>query len=94
MVISTLIGLFFGALLGLRFKVLIVAPAIFVAVDIVAVSGTVRGDGIMWIVLTALAVAVSLQVGYIAGCTLRAIVAAHANNGVVLPTRGRAIKYS
>jgi hypothetical protein len=96
MVISTLIGTFFGALLGLRFKVVIVAPAILIAVAIVAVSGAVHGDGIMWIALTALAVAASLQVGYIAGCTLRAIVAAtHTNNdGVALPTRARAIKYS
>jgi hypothetical protein len=94
MIISTLIGTLFGALLGLRFRAWIVAPATFVAIGIVAVSGTVHGDGIMWIVLTALAVAASIQVGYIAGCTLRAIVAAHANNGVAPPTRGQAIKYS
>jgi hypothetical protein len=94
MMISTLIGTLFGALLGLRFGAWIVALATFVAIGIVAVSGTVHGDGIMWIVLTAFAVAPSLQVGYIAGCTLRTIVAAHANSGVVMPTRGRAIKCS
>jgi hypothetical protein len=86
MVISTLIGTLFGTLLGLRFMALIVPPAIFVAVAIVAVSGTARGDDIVWLVLTMIAVAASLQVGYIAGCILRAIVAAiRANNdGVAL----------
>jgi hypothetical protein len=90
MVLSTLIGILFGALLGLRFKVLIFVPAIFVAVAIVAVSGAPRGDDIVWLVLTMIAVAASLQVGYIAGCMLSSIVAApRANNGVALPNRGR-----
>jgi hypothetical protein len=88
MLMSTLIGALFGALLGLHFKVLIVVPASFVAIAIVAVGGTMRGDGITWLVLTAIAVVSSLQVGYIAGCILRDIVAATRadNNGIALPT--------
>jgi hypothetical protein len=94
MVISILIGTLFGALLGLRFRALIVAPATFVA--IVAVGSTVRGDGIMWPVLTVIVVAASLQMGYVAVCTLRAIVVAtRANNdGVALPTGAHAVEVS
>jgi hypothetical protein len=97
MVISTLIGTLFGALLGLRFRAFIVAPATFVAVAIVAVSGAGRGDGITWLVLTVIAVAASLQVGYIAGCTLRAIVAAtraRNDDGGALPTGAQAVEVS
>jgi hypothetical protein len=97
MVISTVIGMLFGALLGLRFMALIVPPAIFVAVAIAAVSGIVRGDGIVWLVLTMIAVAAALEVGYIAGCTLRVIVAAkraNTDDGVSLLTSDRAVEIS
>jgi hypothetical protein len=76
MVVSSVIATLLGVLLGLRFKVLIVVPANFVAVVIAAVGGTVQGDSITWLVLTALAAVASLQVGYIAGCTLRVLLAA------------------
>jgi hypothetical protein len=97
MVISTVIATLFGALLGLRFKVLIAAPASLVAVVIAAVSGTVHGDGITWLVLTALAVVASLQVGYIVGCTLRVLLAgtrAGTKDGVALPTGAEVVELS
>jgi hypothetical protein len=95
MVISTVIGTLFGALLGLRFRALIVAPVIFVAVAIIAVGGMARGDEAKALALAVIVVAASLQVGYVAGCTLRAVVAAaraRNDDGVALPTRARLSK--
>jgi hypothetical protein len=76
MVISTISGTLVGALLGLRFRVMIIVPAIFIAAAIVTASGTARGDGAAAIAVAVIVVAASLQVGYFAGAVLRAIVGA------------------
>jgi hypothetical protein len=100
MVISTIIGtlvvaLLVGALLGLRFRVTIVVPATFMAVAIVTVNGMAHGDGAAAIALAVVVVAASLQVGYLAGAVLRAIVGAIGTSNedrAPLPPRARLSK--
>lgn len=60
-----------GALLGMRFKVLILIPAVGIAVIAVLWVGVLRGDGAIAILLaTALAWA-GLEFGYICGSAAR-----------------------
>jgi hypothetical protein len=63
-------------MLGFRFRALIIVPAIFVAVPIVAVEGVTRGDSLKWLALVILSVILSLQAGYLIGCALHSLIAA------------------
>ena len=68
MAIFLITGAIVGIILGLRFKVLIVVPAILLATVIIIVSGS--GEKLSVIVLTVVGTAVSLQIGYIVGSIL------------------------
>jgi hypothetical protein len=70
---STLILLVFltGAVLGLRFKVLILAPAIGLALIVVVAMAIARGDGVASILLAGALASVCLQVGYLGGILTR-----------------------
>ena len=81
MAIFLITGAIAGIILGLRFKVLVVVPAILLATVIIIVSGS--GDKLSVIVLTVVGTAVSLQIGYIVGSILRALARAY------LPARMR-----
>lgn len=62
-----LIYLLVGTLLGLRFKVLVLAPAVALAFALTTVVGIARG-GASWHVLgSALIAVVGLQLGYLTG---------------------------
>jgi len=83
------IGILVGAVLGLRFKVLVLVPVICVALAIVLVDGIARGDGLWWLALAMIVITTSLQLGYILGNVVRfAMGAARApNHGKVsMPT--------
>jgi len=82
MAIFLITGAIAGIILGLRFRVLVLVPAILLATVIIIVSGS--GDRLSVIVLTVVGTAVSLQIGYIVGCIFRSL--AHA----YLPARMRA----
>jgi hypothetical protein len=56
-----------GATLGLRYKVLVLFPAICVALAIVALDAGVRGDGFWPTVLMAVGAVTWLQLGYVLG---------------------------
>ena len=71
MAIFFITGAIAGIILGLRFKVLVVIPAILLATVVIIVSGS--GDKLSAIVLTVVGTAVSLQIGYIVGSILRAL---------------------
>ena len=60
-----------GMLLGLRFKALVLCPAIIAAAIATAGIGIVAGNPIVSIALDAALVAMALQVGYIGGCIIR-----------------------
>ena len=64
---SLMIGTIVGILLGLRFKVFILVPVILVAAGAIIVGG----HGLKATVLTVVAAAVVLQIGYVLGCAVR-----------------------
>ena len=63
------IGAIIGMLLGLRFRVLVLVPAILLATVVIILTGHKLGA----IVLTLIGTVVSLQLGYIAGSVLRSL---------------------
>jgi hypothetical protein len=61
-----------GAVLGLRFKVLILAPAVTLTTLFAAIVGIKRGD-MFWSIAIAMILGVTaIQVGYLAGILIRA----------------------
>jgi len=72
MVVFLVTGAFFGMLLGLRFKVLVLVPAILLATVVIILSG--GGQKLSVILLTLLGTVVSLQLGYIVGSIFRFLV--------------------
>jgi hypothetical protein len=60
-----------GVVLGLRFKVFALIPAVGVLFVFVAVSGAVAGRGIWGIAGSIILLAAVLQVGYLCGVLLR-----------------------
>jgi hypothetical protein len=77
MMIFIIIGTIAGILLGLRFKVFVLVPAILIA----ACAIIVTGHGLKAIVLTVLATAALLQIGYILGCVVRAYAGGYLQEG-------------
>jgi len=67
MMTPLMIGTIVGMLLGLRSKVFILVPVILVAAGAIIVGG----HGLKVIVLTVVATAASLQIGYVLGCAIR-----------------------
>lgn len=67
MPIFPVIGIISGIMLGLRFKVFVLAPAILIATAVTTVSGR----GLNVITLTTVGVIASLQIGYIVGAILQ-----------------------
>jgi hypothetical protein len=65
------ICLFVGILLGQRFKVLVLAPALALTLVLTSGAEIARGDAIWAIVLMELATITSLQMGYLAGTGIR-----------------------
>jgi hypothetical protein len=74
--ISVLISLLVGMVLGQRFKVLILVPGIGLALIFTIAAGVARADGAGTIVLMATAVITSLQIGYLVGTGIRQFSAA------------------
>jgi hypothetical protein len=72
----TTIGIFFliGATLSVRFKFLILFPAIGLATVGTAAVGIAHGDSIETVTLTIAFTAVALQIGYLFGLVTRAII--------------------
>lgn len=71
MLILTVVGVSLGAVLGLKFKVLVLVPAIVIAVLATVAQGMVHGDGIWQVGLATIVATVSLQVGYAVGLFVR-----------------------
>ena len=89
MVILMVIGILVGAVLGLRFKVLVLVPVICGALSIVVVDGIARGDGLLRIAVAMIVIATSVQLGFVLGIVTRSVMgAARAGNhdGVSVPT--------
>jgi hypothetical protein len=68
MLILTMISFLVGVVLGLRFKMFVLVPAIGLALAMVVVNGA--GAGTWQLVGTMVVVATSLQLGYVGGSIL------------------------
>jgi hypothetical protein len=62
-----IIGTVVGVALGLRFKVLVLVPAIAVTVIFVLMVGIIRGDSFWSIVLGIVIASTAIQLGYLVG---------------------------
>ena len=71
MLILTMISFLVGVVLGLRFKVFILVPAIGLALALVAVNGIVIEEGIWRLAGAMVVVATFLQLGYVGGSILQ-----------------------
>lgn len=77
------VGAVAGILLGLRFKVLVLVPAISIA----TVSIVLSGHGLRVIIPTVVGTVALLQFGYIGGCFLRAMARAYLSSQATLRHR-------
>lgn len=74
MTLLTVISVLVGIAFGLRFKVLILPPAIACALFVVFGIGLIRGDE-AWSILLAMVFAITaLQLGYFFGAVLRFVI--------------------
>lgn len=71
-----IIGVVVGVVLGLRYKILILVPAVLFAMILAIVVGVGRADSFWSIVLATVALVIALQVGYLAGIAIHAAIAA------------------
>jgi hypothetical protein len=67
MMVFLIISTIAGTLLGLRFKIFVLVPAVLIA----SVAIIITGHGLRAIFLTVLATTALLQIGYIFGCVVR-----------------------
>ena len=61
----------FGGMLGLCYRVLILCPAIGLALLAAAVVGIARGDHVTTIALAMILAGAALQIGYLGGVVMR-----------------------
>jgi len=67
MLILAMAAILLGAVLGLRFKVLILLPAAVVAVAIIIAAGSIEHSSFSAVAVDAVLVLAGLQMGYLAG---------------------------
>jgi hypothetical protein len=65
-----------GTLLGLRFKVLILVPAIAICLPVTFAIGLAHNDSIWFVLFATVLAAITLQVGYLTGATIRFVITA------------------
>ena len=89
MIVLAVSSLLIGVLLGLRFKVYILIPAIFSVLALVILIDLARGNDFWWLAISVGLVTVGLQVGYLIGAVvpiLLAVGSAHkCSQGHMLP---------
>jgi hypothetical protein len=73
--IYLLISLFIGAVLGLAqgFKVLVLLPAVAIALVLAIANGIAHADSSWWIVLKTVAAVGGIQIGYLVGIGVRSM---------------------
>jgi hypothetical protein len=83
-----IIGAIAGMLLGLRFNVFALVPAILLAIIAIALSDLVNRQSVAMIVLTVFATVVLLQIGYVVGRLLKVAAQAYLPTRTNVPYRG------
>jgi hypothetical protein len=76
MVLTAIGGALLGAVFGLRFKVLVLLPAILFGIVSIAVVSAVSTIPISTIVISAMTWTVTLQLGYLGGLFTRSVMVA------------------
>ena len=79
-------SLFVGAVLALRFKIMILLPAIIVTAVLVIARGVFHGDNLWWAILMAALAAICLQIGYLVAAYIRVAVIPARRSPVVTAT--------
>jgi hypothetical protein len=74
MVILILVAAVVGTLLGLRCKFFVLVPIAGITLCIVTFSGLARGDGFGRITIMMIVAAVVLQLGYVLGNVIQAVI--------------------
>jgi hypothetical protein len=90
MIIFLITGTIVGIMLGFRFKVAVLGPAILLATAVITLTGIASGHEARAI-LTMFGTAASLQIGYLAGGILRAVVSAHPLAGTTAAYRSSTV---
>lgn len=67
MTIFAILSFLLGAVLGHRFKVLVLCPTIVVGAAVAVAVGIARAEDVWLIVLTVILISVCLQIGYLCG---------------------------
>jgi hypothetical protein len=75
MIVLAIVGCVGGCVLGPRFKVLILVPAVVFGLTIAAAAGVAHGDGAWPIAWKMVVTATSLQFGYFAGLSVQLMIA-------------------
>ena len=75
MITLAMMALLFGALLGLRFRVFILVPAVVMSSATILGVGIADGDSIWHTLLAAVLSITALQVGYLSGAVLYSSIA-------------------
>ena len=79
--ITILMGILVGVVLGLRFQVFVLVPVSCGALAIVALHGIARGDGFLQLALAVALTVIALQVGYVLGSVVGLLEAARVDHG-------------
>jgi hypothetical protein len=88
MALLSIVCIIIGALLGLRFRVLVLVPATAICIFLVLLVGLSSGAGAGWSVIEAVIAAALLQVGYLGGVATGFFVAeADRPNTAMIPRR-------
>jgi hypothetical protein len=75
MVLLSISCILIGALLGLRFRVLVLVPATTICIFLVLLVGLSSGAGAAWTVIVAVIASALLQIGYLGGVAISFFVA-------------------
>jgi hypothetical protein len=78
----TVLGILGGAVLGTRYKVLCLVPATVIGIAAIAALDLMHMVAVSSVALTAVMLAVGLQIGYLIGVTVRLVLLAAPARGV------------
>ena len=76
MMILLMVSLLVGAVLGQRFKVLVLIPATAIVLVLAVATGVTQAQTVWSIILMAAAAATSMQIGYLIGIGIRHVLGA------------------
>jgi|ERR1700694_1226756 len=96
MMTFSMVSLLVGAVLGQRFQVIVLVPAVAIALVLAIGTGVTHGDTGWSIVLMAAAAATSVQIGYLIGIGIFHVLAAaltRRSSPLTFPTRSTSARH-